>query len=156
MACVIRKKQPIEHSTVDPLLRTRWINDLLRLRDKNDPELIQRVRALLALAGRSTTPDLFERELRAFGERGAPALLSILNRSPDSWSFEQRRHAARVLADLAGPREVAALVKLLRDDDGDVRTAAERALIRITGTSLKGAEAWEDWLQKNLESWSPR
>jgi len=143
--------QPIERVAVDPLLRTQWTNDLLRLRDKNDPEVLQRVTALLTQLGRS---ELHERELRAFGERAAPGLLSILNRSPDSCPVEQRRQAARVLADVAGPHEVEALVKLLRDGDGDVSSAAGRALVRITGLTLSGPDAWGAWYKDNRETWA--
>jgi ferric-dicitrate binding protein FerR (iron transport regulator) len=149
--CVVQKNQPIERAAVDPLLRTQWTNDLLRLRDKNDPEVMQRVTALLTQAGRS---ELHERELRAFGERGAPGLLSILNRSPDSWPAEHRRHAARVLADVAGPHEVEALVKLLRDGDGAVRSESERGLTRITGILLKSPDDWDAWYKDNSDVWA--
>ncbi|HVE40029.1 MAG TPA: zf-HC2 domain-containing protein [Planctomycetota bacterium] len=147
--CVNQK--PIERSAMDPLLQTRWINDLLRLRDKNDPEVMQRVTGLLTRVGRS---DFYESELRAFGERGAPGLLSILNRTPDSWDDVHRRNAARVLADVAGPHEVESLAKLLRDRDSDVRNAAQRGLVRITGVNLKEPEAWEAWFKGNQDVWA--
>ncbi len=149
--CVLQKQKPIEHTAMDPLLRTRWINDLLKLRDRNDPEVTQRVTGLLTRVGRC---DYSEGELRAFGERGAPGLLSILNRTPDSWDSVSRRHAARVLADVAGPHEVEALVTLLRDRDGEVRDGAQRGLLRITGVHRTGADAWETWLNDNRNVWS--
>ena len=152
-SCVMGGTSAVRPLPLDPLLQSRWIHDLLKLKDKDDPEVAGRVTALLAKLGRTKTTGLYEREIRAFGERSVPALLALVTKLPDDLSAYDRRNAARLLMDLAGPREVEALVKLLRDRDDDVRAAAHGALTRITGVNLRGPEAWEAWLQENRDVW---
>jgi ferric-dicitrate binding protein FerR (iron transport regulator) len=154
MSCTMMGKTAGSLEPVDPLLRTRWVHDLLKLKDRNDPETAERVTALLAKLGRTKTPDVYEREIRSLGERSAPALLALVTKLPEDLSAYDRREAARLLSDLAGPSEVEALVKLIRDGDGDVWTSADRALTRITGKKLKAPEAWETWFKENRDSWA--
>jgi ferric-dicitrate binding protein FerR (iron transport regulator) len=151
--CVLQKKGPISSRPGDALEQTRWIHDLLKLRDPDDPEVIERVVSLLGMLGATRTPALYEGELRAFGQRSAPGLLAVLNRTPDAWDAPHRRHAARLLGDIAGPSEVEALLPLLRDGDREVSSAADRALSRITGATLKSADAWGSWFQENRGVW---
>ena len=153
-SCIVERKVAGTPEPVDALLRTRWIHDLLKLKDRQDPEVGERVTALLAKLGRTKTPQLYEREIRALGERSAPALLAALLKPPDGLSAYDRREAARLLADLAGPPEVEGLVSLTRDGDGDVWTAAHRALARITGANFKGFDAWHTWYQENRHVWA--
>ena len=155
-SCTMLDKIPGTPEPVDSLLRTRWVHDLLKLKDRNDPETAARVTALLTRMGRTQRPDLYEREIRGLGEHGAPALLALVAKLPDDLSASDRRQAARLLSDLAGPSEVEALIKLLRDGDGELRTAANRALIRITGADLKSPDAWETWFQENGDLWGVR
>jgi ferric-dicitrate binding protein FerR (iron transport regulator) len=138
--------------SVDALLKTRWIHDLLKLKPPDDPELAARVSGMLAMLGRTKTPDSYEAEIRALGDRSVPALLTLVTNLPKELSVYDRRSAARLLSDLAGPSEVSTFVSLLRDPDSDVSASAMSALVRITGAALKGPEAWESWFRDQKKS----
>jgi ferric-dicitrate binding protein FerR (iron transport regulator) len=153
--CTFQKKLPVSTSTLDSVLQTRWIHELLKLRDPKDPELTQRVTSLLVKAGQAKTPELYEREIRGFGERAAPALIATLTRAFDSCPGIDRRNAARLLVDLAGPSEVEPLVTLARDVDSDVARAAHQALLRITRAKVRSPDEWESWFRDNRELWGP-
>lgn len=152
-ACRWGLKSPEPPEGIDPLLRSRWTHDLLKLKRKDDPEVARRVTALLARLGRTKTPELFTQEIRSLGDRAVPALLSIVTALPPELSAYDRRAAASILSDLAGPPEVPSLVPLTKDADGEVAEAAARALTRITGAKVSGGDAWKTWLRENGPSW---
>jgi hypothetical protein len=129
---------------VDPILRSRWIHELLRP-GKDDSEIDRRVGAMLVRMGQTKTPEEYEVEIRALGDRASGALLRAIRApSPDMDAYH-RREAARLLADLAGAYRVPDLVTLLEDPDREVRESAEKGLERLTGRKLKSPEEWADW-----------
>jgi hypothetical protein len=152
-ACNVVQRTPEPAVGIDPLLRSRWVHDLLKARRKDDPEVARRVTLLLARLGRTKTPELFEQEIRSLGDRAVPALLSIATRPPPELSAYDRRAAAGILADLAGPPEVPSLVPLAGDPDGEVAEAAAKALSRITGKRMQGGDAWRRWERDHGAPW---
>jgi hypothetical protein len=156
MSCVVEQKVADTPVPIEPLLRTRWIHELLKLRDRNDPETAERVTALLARLGRTKTPQAYESEIRGLGDRSVPALLRLVTKLPEPLSAYDRRNAMRLLADLAGPSEVEGLVALTSDADGEIWSSANVALIRITGQSLKGGDAWKAWYDESRKASAPK
>jgi hypothetical protein len=153
-ACEVAGGVHAPPESVDPLLKTRWIHELLKLKPPDDPELATRVTGMLAMLGRTKTPDLYDSEIRALGDRSVPALLAIVTNLPKELSVHDRRSAMGLLSDLAGPSEVSAFITLARDADSDVSPMAMSALVRITGVGLKGPDAWESWFRENRDRWS--
>jgi hypothetical protein len=131
----------------DVLLATQWLNDLLVLKGRNDPELTARVNELLsrvklesAAATRPAVapavPGPAEQLIRAQGDRWSEPLACHLQ-CPDSQADRATRlTAARLLADLAPPSTIPDLIALLRDGDGEVRFYAATALHRLTGQNF--------------------
>jgi ferric-dicitrate binding protein FerR (iron transport regulator) len=138
-------------STGKLVLATRWVHELLALKG-DDPELDRRVQALLGEVGASPGRDPYEEEIRSLGERAAPGLVRALKGQTDA---ARRRHAARILADLAGPSLVPDLVALLGTSEPDVRRSCARGLQRVTGQPFRDDPgAWGAWLNEN-PLWGP-
>jgi ferric-dicitrate binding protein FerR (iron transport regulator) len=156
-SCILLKNQAVTHEAADPLLRTRWIHDLLKLKGRSDPEVRRRVTAMVAKLGRTKEPELYEREIRGLGERSVPALLALVIKLPPELSAYDRRGAARLLADLAGPEDVEALIDLACDPDDEVGSSVIRALLRLTGADCRSGDAWKTWYRQNQDVWkAPR
>jgi hypothetical protein len=131
----------------DVLLTTRWLNDLLVLKDGDDPEVAARVKQLLSrinqenpatrpIDGGVVTPGPVEQMVRAQGERWSNPFACHV-RSPHSLDDPAARvTAARLLADLAPPSAIPDLIAFLADRDGQVRFHAATALHRLTGQTL--------------------
>jgi hypothetical protein len=145
----------------DVLLATRWLNDLLLLKGRDDPELTARVNELLsrinaenATARPSSPPGIAapadaapvvpgptEQSVRAQGDQWS-APMACYVQSPESRSDRSKRlTAARLLADLAPPWAIPDLIHLLGDRDGEVRFHAVTALQRLTGQTLGASPA---------------
>jgi ferric-dicitrate binding protein FerR (iron transport regulator) len=140
----------------DVLLATRWLNDLLVLKDPDDPELAARVAELLSRvklesgsgngpatrpASAPVSPGPVEQMIRAHGARWCDPLACHV-RSPASQADRATRlAAARLLADLATPSTIGDLIALLPDADGEVRFYAVTALQRLTG-ERRGSPPW--------------
>jgi ferric-dicitrate binding protein FerR (iron transport regulator) len=133
----------ISESPARMVLATRWIHELLRA---DDPEIAPRVLALLDEVGSAKGADPFDQEIRALGDRAAPGLLSVLRGGKDA---SRRRHAARILADIAGPAVVQELLALVEDSDREVQASCLRALPRVTGQAPQPAAAWLRWGREN-------
>jgi ferric-dicitrate binding protein FerR (iron transport regulator) len=137
---------------VDPILRSRWIHELLRP-GKDDPEIDRRVVGMLVRMGQTKTPEEFEIEIRALGDRASGALLRAIRAPAPEMDAYHRREAARLLGDLAGAYRVPDLVALLEDPDREIRESAEKGLERLTGRKLKSAEEWADWYRTYGPVW---
>jgi hypothetical protein len=79
-------------------------------------------------------------------------VLPLLARHP---GFTTRRQAARTMTAHPVHGYEAALVDLAGDSVRSIADAAEDALRRLTGESLKGAEAWRTWCQQTRCDRSP-
>jgi ferric-dicitrate binding protein FerR (iron transport regulator) len=130
----------------DVLLATGWLNDLLLLKGRDDPELTTRVNELLsriktesAATHPSAAPGVpgpVEQFVRAQGDQWSGPMACYVQ-SPESRADRSKRlTAARLLSDLAPPWAIPDLIALLGDRDGEVRVHAATALQRLTGQTL--------------------
>src|SRR5690606_40114537 len=121
----------------------RWMQPLLTLGGHGNPELLQRVDALLARIGRTKLAYLYEQDLRNLGEYGALPLLRFVQSEASPQEPDRRHTAMDILADTAPIWMVPDLVALLEDDDPAIRVASARGLARLTGTDQgKAPEKW--------------
>jgi len=135
-----RKK---DRPPVDPVVETRWVNDLLILKGADDEELSRRIDRLWAQVGRAKMTHLYEAEIRSLGGRCVTPLTCYIQ-SPESQKEHDRRiAAARLLADVAQVESIPQLIELLSDEDGEVRYYAATALKRLTGKDF--GRPPEDW-----------
>jgi hypothetical protein len=152
------------------LLAVGWMDRLLVRKQPTDPDLQQRVDALLAQIGLSKASYLFERELRGLGEHSVLPLTRFVQ-SPLSQQYPARRFTAmRVLADASPTWNIGNLIALLSDSDPEIRILAATALQRLTGET-HGREpqtwqqpltepdpvltAWNDWWTLNSNRYPP-
>jgi ferric-dicitrate binding protein FerR (iron transport regulator) len=119
---------------VEPVIATRWVHPLL-VRAGADEEVGARVARML---DRIEAPH-YAQEIRTFGERAGPALVTALEKPGD-----RRRAAAKLAADLAGPVCIPKFVTLLADPDGEVRGCAFDGLVRLSGQTF--GQRRKDWV----------
>jgi hypothetical protein len=117
-------------------LITAWMNPLMALKSPDDPELNAHVDALLSQLGASKMSLLSDAELRALGPSCTTPLARYIRSEDGEHDSERRRHAAKLLADLAPISLAGELIELLADQDGEVRAQAAAALKRITGLDM--------------------
>jgi hypothetical protein len=137
-----------EQMVRDPLFDTRWVHELLALKGADDPEMAERINDFLARVGQAKMATLYEDEIRRLGEPAVWPLMRYLASSGAEVEPAKRRTAARIVADLAGPRAIGDLIELLADADDHVRSEVARSLERLTGHDQgRPAEDWRaDWL----------
>jgi hypothetical protein len=129
----------------DLYVATRWVNELLVMKGRDNAELSKRIDSLFAQIGRVKISSMYEEEIRALGDHCVVPLTQFLCENGRQDTDEQRRSAARILADVAQPWSAGELIKLLPDRDGEVRYHAARALQRVTGTDMgRSPEQWRD------------
>ena len=122
------------------ILATRWIHELLAARGPDDPELNERIDRLVARIGRKKMNLLVEGEIRAIGDEAALPLLRYVESPRSAADDLQRVHATRLLADLAPSSFVPRLLRLLQDEQREVRFHAARGLLRLTGETGPGID----------------
>ena len=143
-------------AAADVLLATRWIDDLLVLKGRDDPELSARVSELLARikseapTTRPAAPGPTEQLIRAQGDRWSEPMACYVQSPRSRNDRAQRLTAARLLSDLAPPSAIPDLIALLGDADGQVRFHAVSALHRLTGQTL--GRSPEQCAQETAES----
>ena len=123
------------------LLTASWMNQLLAAKGHENPELEKRVNLLLANIGYNKMSHLYESEIRSLGEYGVLPLLRYVE-SDRSRKMTNRRHRAmQIVSDLAPQWMIGDLIKLLKDDDSEVRLLTATAIHRLTkrteGVSLQ-------------------
>ena len=119
---------------------TMWATDAYGRRRAEDLQNEQRVRELLAQMSDVKSRDTkfqatCEVQLRGMGDSCATPLTRIMQDRPQA-NPEERRTAARLLADLAPSWAVPELIEFLKDADPDVRFYAATGLRRLTGQTL--------------------
>jgi ferric-dicitrate binding protein FerR (iron transport regulator) len=152
----------------DLLQQTRWLQEILAIRP-DDPKLAQFVEDELARIGQGKAEFLNEEEIRSLGASCALPLTRFIEspRSRTPAERDKRIKAARILADMAQPWSVPDLIKMLSDDDPDVRACAAQGLERLTSKTmgcpsdewrgrqpkqLEGnVKEWQDWWQRNKD-----
>lgn len=127
--------------SLDPMmlvLTTRWVNEILVLKGRDNPELARRVDDILAQLGQLKGDFMDEKEIRALGDRCIIPLARYLQspRSQGDGKARSRLAAANILADLAQPWAIPDLIELLNQADPQVRFHAARGLERLAGTNL--------------------
>jgi len=148
----------------DLSLAAQWIDELLLLKGRDNPELTQRIDDLLARLGEDKMQYLYENEIRGLGDHCVLPLTRYIQSDRSAREPARRRRAAEILSDCAQPWCVPYLIELLSDHDGDVRAAAGRALVRVShvdiGSDVQWRNAsdsdraelinqWEQWWSRN-------
>lgn len=126
-----------------PVLAEAWMHPLLMRKGHNDPELEARVDAMLAQIGNMKLALMYEQQIRGLGEYAALPLLKYIESSSGEADRDRRATAGRILTDIAPVWMVPELIGLLSDVDPRVRSAADRALVRLTGR--ESGMTPEDW-----------
>lgn len=139
----------IRESEPDVIQAQRWMQPLLTLGGHGNPELTQRVDALLARVGRTKLAYLYEQDLRNLGEYGALPLMKFVQSEASRQEPVRRRTAMHILTDTAPIWMLPDLIALLEDEDAQVRVAAARGLTRLTG-QRQGLEP-EQWAGERAE-----
>lgn len=129
----------------DMFRETRWINEILLRKGRDNKELTDRVNGLLAQLGESKMAFLSETEIRSLGDHCVlPLTRFLLSPSSTNGELERKRPlAAHIVGDLAQPWSIPDLINLLNDQHGEIRYHAARALQRLTQQN-QGIEP-NDW-----------
>jgi ferric-dicitrate binding protein FerR (iron transport regulator) len=135
---------------------TRWVNELVMMKGRDTAELSKRVDMLLASIGNEKMSYMYEDEIRALGDHCVLPLARYIQ-SPLSASDQRKRHqAARICTEMAQPWSIPQMIELLRDDDGEVRFYAARALQRLANNGM--GRSPEDWrgqkFANTLDNWN--
>jgi anti-sigma factor RsiW len=138
-----------EKKQVENLMQaTRWVDEILVLKGRDNPELARRIDDIFAQLGHEKMWYVNAQEVRRLGDHCVIPLCRYIesDRSHGTPDDEmKRREAARIVGDVATTWAIPELINLLSDTDGDVRYAAAVALQRLTGQSLgQRPEAWAD------------
>jgi hypothetical protein len=147
-----------EKNKVDPLLMlltTRWVNEILMLKGRDNPELSRRIDDILAQLGQIKGNFMEEQEIRGLGDRCVLPLSRYLESPRCAGESEHGRRitAARILADLAQPWSIPDLIRLLEHQDPDVRAYAAKGLERLAGVNQ--GHRWDEWRRNPPEVMQP-
>jgi hypothetical protein len=127
---------------------TRWVDEILVLKGRDNPELAKRIDDIFAQLGHEKMWYVKAQEVRRLGDHCVIPLCRYIesdrsHATPDDEM--KRREAARIVGDVATTWAIPELINLLSDTDGEVRYAAAVALQRLTGQSLgRRPDAWRD------------
>jgi hypothetical protein len=147
---------------------TSWVDEILVLKGRDNPELNHRIDDLLAQIGATKMDFLYEQEIRGLGDHSVLPLIRYIESERSAGQEFKRAEAAQIVADVATPRNIPELLGLLGDENGDVRAAAAAALQRLTGQTLgrtpqkwhddslflcqPSQQAWQHWWQLNHDN----
>jgi HEAT repeat protein len=150
--------QITEKNAADPLLlmlTTRWVNEILVLKGRDNPELARRIDDILAQLGQLKGSFMDEQEIRGLGDRCLLPLSRYLQspRCEGEAQRGRRQMAARILADMALPWAIPELIELLDKDDPEVRFQAAKGLERLTSVTM--GHRPEDWRRNSREIMLP-
>lgn len=146
---------------------TNWVNEILVLKGRDNPELIRRINDVMASIGETKMIFMAEEEMRTLGDHCVVPLCRYLQSERSKKQEERRQLAARIIADLAQPRSIGDLIDLLGDSDPQVRASLAKALLRLTRQDMgmtiqqwqssdelnraKALERWKSWWKRNQE-----
>jgi ferric-dicitrate binding protein FerR (iron transport regulator) len=157
----------VEQRTVDLAFATKWLDEILILKGRDNPELNQRIDDLFAQIGATKIDFMYEDEIRGLGDHCVLPLLRYIESDRSAGQEYKRALAAKIVSDVAPTWAIPELLGLLNDSDGDVRASAATALQRLTGQNLGRSpqawhddspllcepteQAWQQWWQSNRE-----
>lgn len=140
--------QLADKRTVQSLMQaTAWVDEILVMKGRDNPELSRRVDDIFAQLGQSKMWYMQAQEVRRLGDHCVVPLSRYIQseRSKNSDQQHKRRQAADIIADVATSSSIPELINLLNDPDGEIRYSAARALRRLTGEDQGfSAEQWRD------------
>lgn len=122
---------------------TNWVNEILILKGKDNPELIRRIHDVMASIGETKMSFLAEDEIRTLGDHCVVPLCRYLQSERSQQHGSRREMAARIIADLAQPGSISDMIELLSDANPRVRASVARGLSRLTGQTMNFSE--EQW-----------
>src|SRR5579862_5324941 len=92
---------------------SKWIEEILVLKDRDNPELIGHVDDLLAHLGEEKMAFMYEDEIRALGDHCVLPLTRYIESARSAGQTARRRSAAGIVADSAQPWCIPYLIELL-------------------------------------------
>ena len=135
----------------------RWVDEILVLKGRDNPELKQRIDDLMAQLGQDKLAFLYESEIRGLGDHCVVPLTRYIQSDRSSGDPERRQKAARILADSAQPWCIPFLIELLSDRDPEIRATVAAGLTRVSGTTIGNESQWRtgspDERQKLVANW---
>lgn len=134
------------HRIRDLVVATSWVHEILVLKGHDNEELAKRMDDMLAQIGNAKMSFMYEKEILQLGDHCVLPLTRFIQSEQSKGDKEKRANAARILAKIARPWSVEDLIKLLADDDREVRFHAAKALERLTDGQTQGlsADEWRD------------
>jgi ferric-dicitrate binding protein FerR (iron transport regulator) len=143
-ATIVKGQVTAKRQEDDLIQATRWVHEILVLKGRRNEELAQRVDDLFARIGQSKLEFMDEQEIRSLGDHCVLPLTRYLQSNRMADEPDKRHRAARILADLAQPWSIGDLIRLLDDDDAEVRFRAAKGLARLTcGVPTCSPDAWK-------------
>ena len=149
----------------DLALATGWVNEILVMKGRDNPELSKRIDDLFAQIGQQKMGFMFEEEIRGLGDHCVIPLTKYIESDRSKNDPAQRATAARIISDVAPPWAIPHLITLLQNTDGEVRYYAALGLRRLTGhnngrspeqwrtddlfTCQQAATQWQTWWTEN-------
>jgi hypothetical protein len=144
-----------------------WMDQILILKGRDNPELNRRIDDLFAQIGATKIDFMYEDEIRGLGDHCVLPLVRYIESVRSASQEYKRALAAKIVSDVAQPWAIPELLQLLDDRNGDVRASAATALQRLTGQTLGRSpqawhddspllcepteQAWQQWWQSNRE-----
>jgi hypothetical protein len=151
----------------DLALATRWVNEILVMKGRDNPEMAKRIDDLFARIGQEKMSYMYEEEIRALGDHCVIPLTRYIQSDRSKGDQAKRAIAAHIVSDVAPQWAIPELIKLLGDNSGEVRFYAATGLQRLThhthGRSPEqwrtdnvyacrpSMEAWQTWWKENRE-----
>jgi len=123
---------------------TNWVNEILVLKGRDNPELNRRINDVMASIGETKMGFLAEEEIRTLGDHCVVPLCRYLQSARSHEQGARREMAARIIADLAQPRSIGDLIELLSDTNPQVRSSMARGLARLTKQDMGlSSQQWQ-------------
>jgi hypothetical protein len=154
----------------DLAVAATWIDEILKLKGPDNPELVDRMNDLLAQIGEGKMTYMHEKEILQLGFHCAVPLTRFIESDRSRNDRFKRTNAARILAKIAEPWSVPDLIELLADRDEEVRFYAAKALERLTDGVTQGlspddyrskpadvreaaVKTWRTWWKENRDKY---
>lgn len=128
-------------------LATKWVMEIAALKGDDDPEFSRRLQMLMARIGESKLQYLTDEDVKSLGTSCVRPLTAYVQETAGAESAGyKRQQAAEWIAMVATAAHVPDLLKLLSDEDKQVRRHIADGLLRILGPEAfpRGPSFWRD------------